>query len=341
MNPVATAPSADSEFVPLRWLANGHAMTIAAAYWPRRFTRAGVGSSVRRVPVGDDARVDVEIDEPKERAKATLVLVHGLTGSARSHYMLGTAEKALARGLRVARMNLRGCGVNSADSSSLYHSGMSNDARRVVAALAAEYGGHFALAGFSLGGNLVAKLGCELGETPDPLVAIACVSAPLDLAACASRIDAPGLTAIYRRHFVRRLIGEFERRAAAFPDRFDPRVVRGVKTLWQFDDAVTAPTFGFRDAHHYYAECSAAPRLSRLRLPTLIISSQDDPIVGIEACRSERARGNSYLTIETPAHGGHLGFVGSSTHRSSTATDRFWAEERVVNFLAKRLFVSR
>lgn len=340
MNPLAIARGADSEFVPLRGLTNGHAMTIAAAYWPRRFLRAGVDSTVRRVPVGDETSVDVEIDEPKARAKGTLVLVHGLTGSARSHYMLGAAEKGLARGLRVARMNLRGCGGSAADSRSLYHSGMSDDARRVVAALAAEFGGAFALAGFSLGGNLVAKLGCELEDRPCDIVALACVSAPLDLAACAARIDGRGLASIYRRHFVRRLIGECARRARAHPDRFDSKVVRHVRTLWQFDDVVTAPNFGFRDAEHYYAECSAAPHLHRLRVPTLIISSQDDPIVDIDACVRERERGNPTLTIDTPAHGGHLGFVGSSVPRFGGALDRFWAEERVVNFLAARLFAS-
>lgn len=338
---LATSREIEASYRPIPWLAGGHRMTIAAAYWPRRFTLAGRRSIEREVRVANDVNVWVEIDEPEGVARGTLVLVHGLTGSARSNYMLGTADLALRRGLRVARVNLRGCAARETAPTELYHGGMHRDLAAIVAALGAAYDGAFAVAGFSLGGNLVANLAARARSSDGSrIVAFACVSAPLDLLACAERIDRPGIAAIYRRHFVSRLIAEYRRRCRAAPDRYRSDAVAGVRSVIGFDDAVTAPVFGFEDARQYYCAASAAPHLAGIELPTLLLCAQDDPI--IDAAEYQRLRGvvRSEVTIATPTSGGHLGYLAAVEPRSSDRTSRFWAEHAIVDFLASTLFAA-
>jgi predicted alpha/beta-fold hydrolase len=324
---------------PLRGFAGGHRMTIAAAYWPRRFVRAGRASVRHDVEVAPGVAVEVEIDEPDSPARGTLVLVHGLTGSARSSYLLGTADVALERGLRAARMNLRGCGTNDSRSPELYHGGMHGDVRAVVDWIGRRFPGPIVVAGFSLGGNLVANLAARTRRADGGRVAgFACVSAPLDLSACADRIDGPGLAAIYRRHFVSRLVAAYRRRARFHPDRFDPVAVEPVRTVVGFDDAVTAPCFGFADARHYYRAASALPLLGEIEIPTLLLCAMDDPIVAPETYEAARARAGSCLLVATPAHGGHLGFLSATRLGAGAVRSRAWAEHAVVDFFESIAF---
>ncbi len=311
-------------------------MTIAAAYWPRRTRLLGVRSVRRRVRVDEGVHVVVIVDDPPTPARGTLVLVHGLTGSADAVYMRGTAEKALSLGLRTARVNLRGAGGTEVDAPTLYHSGMSNDLASVLMELGAEDPGPLYVVGFSLGGNLALKLAGEWGgQGPSNVLAFAAISPPLDLANCADALDRGGMNRIYQSRFVLRLKEEVRRRARIRPANLDLSRLDSVATVREFDGFFTAPYFGFVDAADYYARCSALPLSGGIERPTLIVSALDDTLVPSDPLLDPALRANSRVTVVLTQHGGHLGFVGARPGRWATGRrdlDRHWAENRVLEF---------
>ena len=304
-------------------------MTLAGALLPRRFPALPPPES-RIVKVARDAMVKLDCHWQRERAAApTLVLVHGLEGSSQSHYVLGTAEKAWRAGMSVVRMNVRNCGDTERLCATLYHSGLSGDVGAVAEWLAQEEGvKEIHLAGFSMGGNQVLKLAGEWGAAAPPEVAsFATVCPALELGRCADALERPE-NRLYQWNFLRGLKARLRRKARLFPHLFRTEVLRGVRTLRQFDDAVTGPYCGFGNAEGYYRTASALQFVARIARPTLVIAAQDDPFIPFESFTDAALRNNSNITLLTPQHGGHCGFVG----RRVAGEDRYWAENRVMEF---------
>jgi len=92
-----------------------------------------------------------------------------------------------------------------------------------------------------------------------------------------------------------------------------------VRTIWEFDDRFTAPLFGFGTAANYYATQSATNYLDAIRVPTLVISAKDDPLVPFEIYRHRAFQNNPALTLLATNHGGHLGFL-------ARRKPRFWLD---------------
>lgn len=306
------------DFRPVFWLRGRHGQTIFPSLLPARGIRGEVETV--DVPVAPRTALRVLLHRP-ERPKGTLVLLHGLAGSAESGYMRRTGAEALARGWALARVNLRTCGGTEAMSSSLYNAGQSDDAGAVLAALETRglprpYG----LVGFSLGGNIALRYGGMLGSAcrADAIVG---VNPPVDLAACMDALERPS-NRLYHAYFTRKLWRQLARvrRVREVPGpRASPRSVRG------FDDVFTAPDGGYASAAAYYAEASAGPRLSRLARPALVLSSTDDPFVPVDAFAPYREAG-PHLVFAHPRGGGHCGYW-------ATGRPRYWAGEAALSFL--------
>ncbi|MBI3792206.1 MAG: alpha/beta fold hydrolase [Gemmatimonadetes bacterium] len=283
------------------------------------------------MPDGDF--LDVERLDAPARAPHLLIL-HGLEGTAASHYVRATFAEASARGWGATLMLFRGCSGTLNRARRLYHSGETTDIAHVVGRLVAEAPGRpLAVAGFSLGGNVTLKWLGEQGDgAPTELRGAAVVSVPFDLAR-GSRFLERGFAKVYTDSFLRSLLLKAEAKLAQFPDLpVDVAAARRARTLWAFDDAVTAPLHGFRDAGHYYAESSSLGYLARIRRPALLLSAVDDPFVPPSVLDDVRtiARDQSHLTCEFPANGGHVGFVGGAWPWRPF----YFAERRLVQWLA-------
>jgi uncharacterized protein len=238
---------------------------------------------------------------------------------------------ALARGFGALALNFRGCSGELNRLPRFYHSGDTGDLALVVDRLAVERPGRpILLAGFSLGGNVVAKYLGERGEALRPEVkAAAVVSVPFDLARSAAAIDAPGFwNRVYRERFLRRLRMKALEKARRFPERFDVPAIRRAGTFAAFDGAVTAPLHGFPSADDYWARSSAGRYLGGVRRPLLAIAALDDPMVPPDTLPVEAARANPLVTLVTTRAGGHVGFVAGAFFWPS-----YWAEARALAFL--------
>ena len=323
----------DSDFEPHPLLTNGHLMTIASAWWARTFALPAAEERLFRVDAESKILGHCHWQKGKRRDAPVIALVHGLEGSSDSNYMRGIAEKAWAVGFHVVRLNQRNCGGTELLTPTLYNSGMSDDYRAVLEELAKGDGfEQIFFAGYSMGGNLVTKMAGEFGESaPRQLRGVCAVCPAMDLSACADDLERWD-NYFYQARFVRGLLKRYARKAELFPQRYAKNAFGPIRTVREFDDAITAPSFGFKDAEAYYDSAGAKKVVGQIRVPFLLITAQNDPFVPYEAIRAAGVERNPAIRFVAPEHGGHCGFV--SRHGG---TERFWAEARVVDFCVEQV----
>jgi predicted alpha/beta-fold hydrolase len=186
------------------------------------------------------------------------------------------------------------------------------------------------LIGFSMGGNLVLKLAGEWGSAgPAEFRGVAAVCPAVNLAAGADALHEPA-NRIYEYYFLLQLFRRFRRKVKLFPASFDTSRLRGVKTLRNFDERVTAYYCGFTGADDYYDRAAAAHEIDRITRPTLIIHAANDPFIRILPATRERILSNRNITYVETEDGGHCAFVGERDGDSND--DGRWAEREVVEF---------
>jgi len=301
-------------------------MTLAAAFWPRRFPN--LPASVRReFETEPGTRVVASCHwQPEPKLHPTLILLHGLEGSCESNYMLGTAEKAFRAGLNVLRLNQRNCGGTECLTPSLYNSSLSVDVRSVVVELIdRDELPEFFAAGFSMGGNLVLKMAGEWGASAPPqLRGTIGICPAIELALCADSLSKPE-NYFYQRHFVASLKQRMRQKATLFPGRFPLDGMEKVRTVREFDEVITAKFCGFAGADDYYYRASAIRAIAAIRVPTVIITAQDDPMVPFETFRNRDLESNANIEMIAPLHGGHCAFIARES-----GEERFWVEPRIV-----------
>ncbi|HEX8814237.1 MAG TPA: alpha/beta fold hydrolase [Terriglobales bacterium] len=318
-------------FVPRRFLNGGHRQTLASFFLQRRIDLPA--SEKRLVEVEPGVRVLCHCHWQADRRNAlTVIVVHGLEGSSDSSYMEGIAAKGHALGMNVIRFNQRNCGGTDSLSPTLYHSGRSQDiARAVEHFIEHDQISRFALAGFSMGGNLVMKLAGEWGSYgPDRFRAVVGVCPALDLAASADALHLPH-NRLYEVYFLWKLRRRLLAKARHFPETFDPARLQGVKTLRDFDDKVTAFYSGFAGASDYYARAAAANVIDRIAVPALILHAANDPFIRLQPETRSKIHANPNIQFEETQDGGHCSFLAAPKN----GDDGRWAENRVLEFLRR------
>jgi len=319
-------------FEPRRGLRGGHLQTLAGNFLKRE----------NRLPQPEERLFQVEEDvqvlchchwQRERESTLTLMIVHGLEGSSNSQYVLGTGWKAWERGWNVVRMNVRNCGGTEGLTPTLYHSGLSGDTQGVVNALVEQDRlRHFALAGFSMGGNQVLKCVGEWGTSaPEQMVAACAVSPACDLSLSADALHL-GQNRIYEWWFLLGLFERFKRKAQLFPGRFDPALLKKVRSIRDFDEHITAKYMGFEGAEDYYTKASASRVVDEISVPTLVVHSADDPFIVMSPETAKKLKANSDVTYVETAHGGHCAFIGKAD-----GYDGRWAEQLIVDFCTREM----
>ena len=358
-----TAWTAPAPFRARRWLGGGHVQTIASFLLPRKIHLPPAEERLVEVAPGIKIRCWCYwqgAENANRTEPLTLIVVHGLEGSSDSQYMQGVARSGLAAGMNVVLMNQRNCGGMDHFAPTLYNSSLSGDVAAVARNVIENDGiSRFALIGFSMGGNLVLKLAGEWGRdrnAPAQFRAVAAVCPALDLAASADALHEPR-NRIYEYYFLMQLFRRLRLKARLFPGKFDVSRLRGISTLRQFDDRITAHYCGFAGADDYYARAAAANVVDRIAVPALIIHAANDPFIRITPETRRRIAGNPNIAYVETEDGGHCAFIGeknlgerdlgerSSGDRIGNATegaidsaanhvadDGRWAEHEVVEF---------
>ncbi|HET7371685.1 MAG TPA: hydrolase [Gammaproteobacteria bacterium] len=307
-----------SNFTPAWWLKNRHVQTIFPAFFRRR-PKLSVRRERIEFPDGDFA----DCDWTGGDSGPIVIVLHGLEGSIDSAYAAGIMAMIERCGWRGALLHFRGCSGEPNRLATGYHSGFTADLDFLVKRIRSrEPNTPLAAIGFSLGGNVLLKWLGEGGDSA-PLATAIAVSAPFDPAAAADTVER-GLSRIYNWYLLRSMRRstecKFRRMKAPLPL---PKLA-SLKTFRQFDDAVTAPLHGFSDAADYYHRNGSRRFLRAIEVPTLLLQSADDPVVGAEAIPNENELAPS-VTLEISNRGGHVGFVSGRWPWRA----RYWLEDRI------------
>jgi len=299
---------------------NPHLLTILANFWPRKYDTSRFQIENKLVRTDEDTEVLVQTQRPSAAPVGHVVLLHGLEGNGDSGYIHSMAWDVLNAGFIAHRFNMRTCGGTAHLCKTIYHGGLTSDLRTWLELLEGERSGlPVFLIGFSLGCNLVLKLAGELGDT-QLIRGVCAVSTPIDLAAGVRRLGE-----LDNRLYERRFLARMRERLFA-TGRYTRAELEAPRTIYEIDDKITAPSFGFEGADHYYATQSAQGYLDRIRVPTLLITAKDDTFIPFEMFGHPAIASNPFLRLIATEHGGHLGFL-------SKRGARFWLDEVAVEFL--------
>ncbi len=319
-------------YVPAWWIPGAHLRTLWGKFFRR--PRAVISRRIRwDTPDGDFLdllRVDAPPGSPR------LLLLHGLEGGPRSHYVAGLLGEARRRGWGADLLIFRSCGAELNRTPRFYHSGETTDLAFALGRLLAEFpDSAFVLAGVSLGGNVLLKfLGEQSTAIADRVVAAAAVSVPYDLSRSSRHIDR-GFSRVYQSHFLRSLQRKAELKHVLFPDQVPRAALTKSRSLYAFDDEVTAPLHGFVDAEDYYSQSSALNWLPGITVPTLLLSAMDDPFLPADVLARVHAVAavNPALQVQFVARGGHAGFIGGRAPWRPV----YYLEERLGEFFAEQI----
>lgn len=323
--------SRKSTFKNAWWLTGGNLQTIWASKVPRaskityfyerlRFAD-GDHTYLAWYPSTSITDLDQSLSTP------IVVVLHGLEGSAESNYATGIMQQIEQLGWQGVVLHFRGCfgGPNGLERS--YHSGDTADLDHVLKAINQQVPNRPLYAiGYSLGGNVLLKYLGEQGSHANLRAAVA-VSVPFELSHASQRLNR-GFSKLYQHVLLSSLKRSFFLKFKTLPCPLDKSKVSKVKTIWDYDDLVTAPLHGFRDASDYYRKSSSRQFLKRITVDTLLLHAKDDPLVPPSAIPMEAELGKR-TTLECYTTGGHVGFLsGVIPFRPN-----YWLDNRIREFL--------
>jgi predicted alpha/beta-fold hydrolase len=302
----------NDKFKPAWWLPGSHLQTL----WPVLLRRkVNLPIINERFELADGDFLDLAW---VGKGSGPLVLVlHGLNGSVNSHYANGILHAVVQKGWRGVLMHFRGCSGIPNRLARSYHSGETGDLYTVLAELNKRepMTPKFAI-GYSLGGNVLLK---ALGENKNAntLNAAVAISVPFDLSATVDHL-CTGFSRLYQWKLVRDL-------SHAYRVKFGK--VKKLKTIRDFDDAVTAPLHGFANAQDYYTKSSCNQFLCNIRTPTLIVHARNDPFTALHSLPEQHAVSNNVLLKYTD-DGGHVGFIAGTYPWKPI----YWLDQTIMNY---------
>jgi len=291
-------------FCPPWWSRGGDFQTIWAPFFARS-DPVDFRREIWETPDGDRVAVDW-VDA--SAGAPVVILFHGLASSSRGHYARSLAAGLRRRGWAGCFINFRGCGGIDNLLPRGYHAGDSAEIRWMLERATALFPRRPRYAvGVSLGGNALLKYLGEAGdEARKNLERAAAVCAPIDLVATAEYLQSSHLR-FYNQYFLQKMKTSVRRYEARYPDMADWPRVFSAKSVYDFDEYFTAPVHGFSGARHLWEEGSAAPLLSHINVPTLLLNSADDPIVPVDSLRNVQI--SPAVTRCITEQGGHVGFI--------------------------------
>ncbi|MCV9387796.1 YheT family hydrolase [Reichenbachiella ulvae] len=305
------------------WMINRHLETIL----PSAARKIKAVSKPKRLRIDTEDGDFLDLDWYQNGSRKVLILSHGLEGDSERPYILGMINRFYPEGWDVIAWNYRGCSGAINKRERFYHSGATDDLHTMVQFAERQGFENICLSGFSLGGNLTLKY---LGEydTADKIRCAVVFSVPLDLAGCAREIDRPH-NLVYSLRFLKSLKEKVRQKESLLSGSVDLQKVESAKSVYEFDDYLTAPLHGFGTADNYYAQCSSVHFVPNVKVPTLVVNAQNDPFLSETCFDTTNFVTSDHVYFEMPKFGGHVGFS------SKGGAKVYWSEQRAFDFISK------
>jgi predicted alpha/beta-fold hydrolase len=308
------------------WLPGGHTQSVFPALF-REVELANRPTRERLETVdGDFLDVDWYINQGDIDQAPLLIISHGLEGSSERNYVKGLIRVMLGEGYNILAWNYRSCSGELNRALRFYHSGATDDLDFIIRQAHSRGANQISLAGFSLGGNLTLKWIGEQGENPPYFIRKAVAfSVPLHLSS-SSRKLARWENRIYTHRFLQTLLKKVNEKSALYPNDLRADMLKSIKSLRDFDEVITGPLHGFKDAEDYYEQNSSLYFLEKIRIPALIVNAQNDPFLTEECIPFKLAESLDFVYLEAPVVGGHCGFY-PQNYQGIT-----WSEKRAAEW---------
>jgi len=313
-------PILQSDYHPKWWLKNGHINTLYKYF-----------NSKLEIPAYKRKRWNtldgdfIDLDFIKNNNRRLVILSHGLEGGSNSQYIIAMSGLMSANQYDVCALNYRSCSGEMNKTLTMYHSGFTTDLHMIVSKLADDYD-EIHLIGYSLGGNMNLKYTTDSIYTINSKIkSVVSVSAPIDLAGSSKRISS-WYNYQYQYNFLQTLTAKMKIKAQMHPKEINIADIKKVKTLIDFDEYFTGPLHGYEGAMGYYNNCNALQYLENVTLPTLFISSDDDPFLTDSCIPRKIAKTHNFLHLIATKYGGHVGFT-------TFGNDYCWLDYRILNFV--------
>ena len=318
-------PILHSEYQPKKIFRNGDFSTIYSALFRKV---DGVTQQRERLELSDGDFLDLDWSFAKEKTDRCIILFHGLEGNAQRHYMLGAAKIFNENGFDCCAVNHRDCSGESNRVHYSYHSGRTDDVQEVIEKVLSKNYEKIILKGFSLGGNLCLKYAGEKRNISEKIKAIIAISTPIDLKGSMHKLTSKR-NLVYANNFLKTLKKKTLLKCKRFPEFLSATEIKNIRDLKEFDDVYTSKVNGFTDAFDYYEKCSSKQFLKNIKIPTLLINAKNDSFLSESCFPKEEALVNSFLHLEIPDFGGHVGFIGEK--------NAFYTEKRALEFAQQYL----
>tara|TARA_R110001583_G_scaffold41445_1_gene131901 strand:+ start:978 stop:1946 length:969 start_codon:yes stop_codon:yes gene_type:complete len=280
-----------------------------------------------RIKTNDNDFLD--LDFSIKNAETIVIAMHGLEGSSKSTYIISVINYLNLNNIDCVAVNFRGCSGEDNNNAYSYNSGKTDDVSLIINYILTTYNyKNIVLLGYSMGGNITLKYIGETSKIPLNVKGAIGISVPCDLEGSSNALS-KWHNAIYLNRFMLTLKQKSFLKLKKFPNcNLTKEAIINAKTFQDFDSAVTAPLFGYKNAQDYWSKCSSKQFLKEIEHPTLIINALDDSFLS-ESCHPyKEAENNKNLTFEASKYGGHVGF-----NTSIIGKDLLWSEKRIVQFI--------
>lgn len=271
----------------------------------------------------------LDLDFSTIGSKTLVIALHGLEGSSKSKYIVSLVNFLNSKNVDSVAVNFRGCSEEDNKQIYSYNSGKTDDLNTVINYILENYNyKNIFVVGYSMGGNITLKYLGENTKLPSEIKGAITISVPTDLEG-SSKALSHWENKVYIKRFLISLIKKSIAKHQKFPNSvLNPTAIKNAKNFIDFDNAVTAPLFGFKNAQDYWTKCSSKQFLKNINVPTLLINALDDTFLSESCYPFKEASENKNLYFETPKYGGHVGF---NTYIGKR--DLLWSENRVLEFM--------
>lgn len=316
-------PIIQSSYKPNLFFKNTHLNTS----YKTLFTNQKIKYSRKRISTPD--KDFLELDFSTVNSETLVIACHGLEGSSNSKYIISVCNYLNKQKIDCLALNFRGCSGEDNNFMYSYHSGKTDDLETIINYVTENYKHkNIVLLGYSMGGNIVLKY---LGEnsiiSPQIKCAIA-ISTPVDLESSSRELEKTH-NKFYLNRFLKTLKQKSLEKSKKFPEaKLSKKAILNSKNFEDFDNAITAPLFGFKNAEDYWKKNSSLQYLNKITTPTLLINAKDDTFLGENCYPIQYAKNNTYLNLEIPDYGGHVGF-----NTSFNSNRNLWSEKRIHQFI--------
>ncbi|SCV03017.1 LAME_0H07052g1_1 [Lachancea meyersii CBS 8951] len=288
---------------------------------------------------------DQERTKVHESEKPLVVVIHGLAGGSHEPIIRSLTQdlsSVAKEKFDVVVLNCRGCARSKITTRKLFYALFTNDIREFLKHEKARHPSRKIFAvGFSFGGTM---LGNYLGEEGDktPVEAATFLCTPWDLYHSALKMNgdwwsrtlfsksiAQFLTRLVKVNIQELEFKDGDERPSEPPSKRNPsfcvftkenlKKAHNFASTMEFDNLFTAPCLGFDNALDYYKACGSIHELPNVKVPSLIINSKDDPVVGEDSIPYACVRENKNLALCVTDLGGHLAYLDKNYNSWATA----------------------